>query len=104
MEYDMELHQKLQIEKRKFDRACEQLLVLMREEKGLLIRWQRAARNKKRCFTYSLRLRLNVIADVKLLFHSYARKVAKRVDSLLAQQERRREELRLVEFIDADAR
>lgn len=72
----------------KFDRACQQIILLDQKIKDLEVRYRRAVKNKKNSFRYNLRLRLSVVTGVKMMYHHYASTKAEEINKLrrLVQQ------------------
>ncbi|KAI8779290.1 hypothetical protein BgiMline_020601 [Biomphalaria glabrata] len=66
------LEEKINEARSKFERACQQIVLLDQKIKDLEIRYKRAVKNKKNSFRYNLRLRLSVVTGVKMMYHHYA--------------------------------
>ncbi|KAL3870284.1 hypothetical protein ACJMK2_038360 [Sinanodonta woodiana] len=66
------LQEKLSDAQLKFEKACQQIVLLDQKIKDLEVRYKRAVRNKKNSFRYNLRLRLSVVTGVKMMYHHYA--------------------------------
>ncbi|CAL1529766.1 unnamed protein product [Lymnaea stagnalis] len=66
------LEEKMNEARSKFERACQQIVLLDQKIKDLEIRYKRAVKNKKNSFRYNLRLRLSVVTGVKMMYHHYA--------------------------------
>ena len=56
----------------KFDKACQQIVLLDQQIRDLEVRYRRAVKNKKNSFRYNLRLKLSVVTGVKMMYHHYA--------------------------------
>jgi len=70
---DPALHEeKVSEAKTKFERACQQIVLLDQKIRDLEVRYRRAVKNKKNSFRYNLRLRLSVVTGVKMMYHHYA--------------------------------
>jgi len=66
------LEEKVSEARSKFERACQQIVLLDQKIKDLEVRYRRAVKNKKNSFRYNLRLRLSVVTGVKMMYHHYA--------------------------------
>lgn len=66
------LQEKLNDAQLKFEKACQQIVLLDQKIKDLEVRYKRALKNKKNSFRYNLRLRLSVVTGVKMMYHHYA--------------------------------
>ena len=59
------LEEKVSEARNKFERACQQIVLLDQKIKDLEIRYRRAVKNKKNSFRYNLRLRfVNLWVDI----------------------------------------
>lgn len=56
----------------KFEKACQQIVLLDQKIKDLEVRYKRAVKHKKNSFRYNLRLRLSVVTGVKMMYHHFA--------------------------------
>ena len=79
MESDLYLSQK------KFNKACEHLVMMDRHIRELEHRYNMAVRHGRNSFRYNLRLRLSVLTGVKMMFYEYASKLADEVNRLRRQ-------------------
>ena len=80
IQYSLQLA--LDATKRKFRRACEQIVYLNSKLSGMQARYD-VAREKNLCtFWYSFHLQLVVIEGTKKVYHDYALLQAKRIRSL----------------------
>lgn len=66
------LQEKLNDAQSKFEKACQQIVLLDQKIKDLEVRYKRAVKNKKNSFRYNLRLRLSAVTGVKMMYHHYA--------------------------------
>lgn len=66
------MQEKLNDAQAKFERACQQIVLLDQKIKDLEVRYKRAVKHKKNSFRYNLRLRLSVVTGVKMMYHHYA--------------------------------
>jgi len=66
------LQEKLSDAQGKFDRACQQIVLLDQKIKDLEVRYKRALKHKRHSFRYNLRLRLSAVTGVKMMYHHYA--------------------------------
>ena len=80
-----ETEAELYLTQKKFNKACEHLLMLDRHIKRLEHRYNEAVRNQRNAFRYNLRLRLSVFTGVKMMFYEYASKLADTVNTLRTQ-------------------
>ncbi|RUS73487.1 hypothetical protein EGW08_018747 [Elysia chlorotica] len=79
------LEEKMNEARSKFERACQQIVLLDQKIKDLEVRYRRAVRNKKNSFRYNLRLRLSVVTGVKMMYHHYASTKAEELARLRRQ-------------------
>jgi len=70
----------------KFEKACQQIVLLDQKIRDLEVRYRRAVKNKKNSFRYNLRLRLSVVTGVKMMYHHYASTKAEELTRLRRQQ------------------
>lgn len=66
------LQEKLNDAQLKFERACQQIVVLDQKIKDLEVRYKRAVKVKQNSFRYNLRLKLSVFTGIKMMYHHYA--------------------------------
>ena len=66
------LQDKLNDAQLKFERACQQIVLLDQKIKDLEVRYKRAVRRKQNSFRYNLRLKLSVFTGIKMMYHHYA--------------------------------
>ena len=66
------LQEKLCDAQTKFEKACQQIVLLDHKIKDLEVRYKRAVKHKKNAFRYNLRLRLSVVTGIKMMYHHYA--------------------------------
>ncbi|KAL8613221.1 hypothetical protein ACOMHN_001546 [Nucella lapillus] len=71
----------------KFEKACQQIVLLDQKIRDLEVRYKRAVKHKKNSFRYNLRLRLSVVTGVKMMYHHYASTKAEELTRLRRQQE-----------------
>lgn len=76
------LEEKMNEARGKFERSCQQIVLLDQKIKDLEIRYKRAVKNKKNSFRYNLRLRLSVVTGVKMMYHHYASTKAEELSKL----------------------
>uniref|UniRef100_A0A0B7ADZ9 Uncharacterized protein n=1 Tax=Arion vulgaris TaxID=1028688 RepID=A0A0B7ADZ9_9EUPU len=76
------LEEKMNEARSKFDRACQQIILLDQKIKDLEVRYRRAVKHKKNSFRYNLRLRLSVVTGVKMMYHHYASTKAEEINKL----------------------
>ena len=76
-----------------FITACDQINLLNQEIRGLDVRFNRAKRDNKKAFLYSLRIRLSTLEAIVIVFLEYAQQKADNIDKI---QEELREENRRV--------
>lgn len=69
---DIEQLERLNDAEQKFDKACQQIIVLDQQVRDLETLYKRAVKSKKNAFRYNLRLKLSVITGVKMMYHHYA--------------------------------
>ncbi|XP_014668729.1 PREDICTED: uncharacterized protein LOC106809991 [Priapulus caudatus] len=69
---DIEQLERLHDAEQKFDKACQQIIVLDQQIRDLETLYKRAVKSKKNAFRYNLRLKLSVITGVKMMYHHYA--------------------------------
>ena len=67
---------------RKFTRACDQLLLIDDHAKMVETRYHRAKAAKRQCHQYSMRLQLSSISGLKMMYYTYAMKMADVVEDL----------------------
>ncbi|GFS20893.1 hypothetical protein ElyMa_001582400 [Elysia marginata] len=79
------LDDKMNEARSKFERACQQIVLLDQKIKDLEVRYKRAVKNKKNSFRYNLRLRLSVVTGVKMMYHHYASTKAEELARLRRQ-------------------
>lgn len=66
------IQEKLNDAQAKFEKACQQIVLLDQKIKDLEVRYKRAVKHKKNSFRYNLRLRLSVVTGVKMMYHHFA--------------------------------
>lgn len=66
------LQEKLNDAQLKFERACQQIVLLDQKIKDLEVRYKRAVKVKQNSFRYNLRLKLSVFTGIKMMYHHYA--------------------------------
>lgn len=69
----------------KFEKACQQIVLLDQKIKDLEVRYKRALKSKKNSFRYNLRLRLSVVTGVKMMYHHYASTKAEELTKIRRQ-------------------
>lgn len=66
------LQEKLNDSQLKFERACQQIVLLDQKIKDLEVRYKQAVKRKQNSFRYNLRLKLSVYTGIKMMYHHYA--------------------------------
>lgn len=66
------LQEKLNDAQLKFERACQQIVLLDQKIKDLEVRYKRAVQRRQNSFRYNLRLKLSVYTGIKMMYHHYA--------------------------------
>nr|KAG5706684.1 hypothetical protein BaRGS_005754 [Batillaria attramentaria] len=79
------LDEKMSEARTKFEKACQQIVLLDQKIRDLEVRYKRAVKNKKNSFRYNLRLRLSVVTGVKMMYHHYASTKAEELTRLRRQ-------------------
>ena len=77
---------------RLFVTVCDQINLLNQEIRGLDARFNRAQRDNKKAFLYSLRIRLTSLDAILILFLEYARQKAdtiEKIETKLREENRR---------------
>ena len=97
------LSEKFDLCLRKFHRASNQMDLLDQRIKDTKIRHNRAIKNRKRAFCYTLRQRLGVLFSVKMMYYEYASKMADELDKTRDNMQRHLSAQRSGEISDADA-
>ena len=67
---------------RKFERACDQIVLLNNEILDLQSRYDRAASEHQRSWRYYLRLRIATVEGIRDMYHKYATLRADELDEL----------------------
>lgn len=93
------LEEKMNEARTKFERACQQIVLLDQKIKDLDIRYRRAVERKKNSFRYNLRLRLSVVTGVKMMYHHYASTKAEEVTRLRRMLSARETEDWMVQWV-----
>ena len=84
-EASAEIRQKIQTIDGRFQRACDQIVILNRHLDNLQLRYDRAHRDNLRTFRYSLRIKLSATEGVRNMFVEYASAVADELMELQCQ-------------------
>ena len=71
----------------KFEAALEQMGLLDELVGDIQIRYHRAQEKRRTSFAYSLRIRMSVIAGVRMMYHEYAKRASRRMIVLQRQIE-----------------
>lgn len=66
------LQEKMNDSQLKFERACQQIVLLDQKIKDLEVRYKQAVKRKQNSFRYNLRLKLSVFTGIKMMYHHYA--------------------------------
>ena len=75
----------LSAENAKFQKACDQLILLDNRERDLQTRYRRAKAEHNRSMRYSIRMQLAGVSSVKLMYYRYSEKQADIVNNLTAE-------------------
>lgn len=76
---------KLMEAERSFKRACDEIIALNRQLDELSRRYEKASKENRRSFRYSLRLRMAVTEGVRNMFYEYASAKADEITELRCQ-------------------
>lgn len=79
---DLQQLELLQEAERKFDKACQQIIILDHQINDLETLYKRSVKSKKNAFRYNLRLKLSVITGVKMMYHHYAGTQAEEINRI----------------------
>ncbi|KAH3798070.1 hypothetical protein DPMN_151660 [Dreissena polymorpha] len=66
------LQEKLIDAQAKFEKSCQQIVLLDQKIKDLEVRYKRAVKHKRNSDRYNLRLRLSVVTGIKMMYHHFA--------------------------------
>ncbi len=69
----------------KFEKACQQIILLDQQIRDLEVRYKRAVKYKKNSCRYNLRLKLSVVTGVKMMYHHYATTKAEEIQKMRRQ-------------------
>ena len=72
MDMTADIKNTIAVMERKFHRACNQIVLLNRHIDNLQLRYDRAHRDNRRTFRYSLRIKLSALEGVRNMYVEFA--------------------------------